>query len=54
MIRYNLYLDEEAIARVNKLAEQKETSASALVREAIDTFLHHHECSMPMAVPKGQ
>lgn len=39
MIRTQIYLTEEERAALKQLAEDRGTSQSALIREAVDTFL---------------
>ena len=45
MIRTQIYLTEEERAALKRLAEERSTSQSALIREAVDLYLddHSHE-----------
>ena len=57
MIRWNVYMDDELLKRTKKHAHQRETTASDIVRLALEQYLAHHECTMPMAInahPKAE
>jgi len=42
MIRTQIYLTEEECAALKRLAEEHDTSQSALIREAVDQYLDEH------------
>ena len=42
MIRTQIYLTEEERASLKQLAEERGTSQSALIREAVDQYLKEH------------
>ena len=48
--RWNWYCDQEILDRIAAQAKQRETTSAKIVREAVEMWLAHHECTMPMAV----
>lgn len=42
MVRTQIYLTEEERAALKRLAEERGTSQSALIREAVDRYLEEH------------
>lgn len=42
MIRTQIYLTEEERSALKRLAEERSTSQSALIREAVDQYLEEH------------